>query len=101
MGQSVSSVIRAVPGVPCHEKRREAEDVLNAMVAVAEDKARIHQKKVANCPIDGSVLPVEKVLGKLYMIHCGIEKDAKRVKEVMRECLGERVKGDVVRVKPK
>ncbi|KXS94034.1 hypothetical protein AC578_1707 [Pseudocercospora eumusae] len=96
MGQSVSSVIRAVNGEPCHEKRREAEDVLNTLIAVAEDKARIHQSKVAKFPIDGEILPVEKIVGKLHMVHCGVKKDPASVKQVMRECLRNRVREDII-----
>ena len=96
MGQSVSSVIRAANGEPCHEKRREAEDVLNTLVAVAEDKARIHQSKVARFPIDGEILPVEKIVGKLHMVHCGVKKDPTSIKQVMKECLRNRVREDTV-----
>ncbi|EME86460.1 uncharacterized protein MYCFIDRAFT_206826 [Pseudocercospora fijiensis CIRAD86] len=81
---------------PASFKRREAEDVLNTLVAVAEDKARIHQRKVARSSVDAEILPVEKIVGKLHMVHCGVKKDPTSIKQVLRECLQSRVREDMV-----
>jgi len=77
--------------------RREIEDVLNRLSVLAEVKARNHHSRVTSHPIDAEILPIEKVVRKVHLAHCGVSSgNVKAVQDAIEEHFGYYMVGDVV-----
>lgn len=95
MGNVVSHVMRHHRGSTL--ARREIEDVLNRLSVLAEVKARNHHSRVTSHPIDAEVLPIEKVVRKVHLAHCGVSSgNVKAVQDAIEEHFGYYMVGDVV-----
>ncbi|ORY17164.1 hypothetical protein BCR34DRAFT_449133, partial [Clohesyomyces aquaticus] len=78
------------------EKKKEAQDALNALVVMAEDKAHIHYQSVINDALDAKLVPVHKVITKMQQINCGVSKDATGLKQNIEGSIKNFVKGQIV-----
>lgn len=95
MGNVVSHVMRHHRGSTL--ARREIEDVLNRLSVLAEVKARNHHSRVTSHPIDAEILPIEKVVRKVHLAHCGVSSgNVKAVQDAIEEHFGYYMVGDVV-----
>lgn len=95
MGNVVSNVMRHHRGSTL--ARREIEDVLNRLSVLAEVKARNHHSRVTSHPIDAEILPIEKVVRKVHLAHCGVSSgNVKAVQDAIEEHFGYYMVGDVV-----
>lgn len=95
MGNVVSNVMRHHRG--SNLARREIEDVLNRLSVLAEVKARNHHSRVTSHPIDANVLPIEKVVRRVHLAHCGVSSgNVKAVQDAIEEHFGYYMVGDVV-----
>lgn len=95
MGNVVSNVMRHHRG--SNLARREIEDVLNRLSVLAEVKARNHHSRVTSHPIDAHVLPIEKVVRRVHLAHCGVSSgNVKAVQDAIEEHFGYYMVGDVV-----
>lgn len=98
MGNVVSNVMRHHRG--SNLARREIEDVLNRLSVLAEVKARNHHSRVTSHPIDANVLPIEKVVRRVHLAHCGVSSgNVKAVQDAIEEHFGYYMVGDVVCIK--
>lgn len=98
MGNVVSNVMRHHRG--SNLARREIEDVLNRLSVLAEVKARNHHSRVTSHPIDAHVLPIEKVVRRVHLAHCGVSSgNVKAVQDAIEEHFGYYMVGDVVCIK--
>lgn len=95
MGNVVSHVMRHHRGSTL--ARREIEDVLNRLSVLAEVKARNHHSRVTSHPIDAEILPIEKVVRKVHLAHCGVSSgNVKAVQDAIEEHFGYYMVGDIV-----
>jgi hypothetical protein len=94
MGNAISSIFNSVDNQD--EKKKEANDALNALMVMAEDKARLHYESVVNNALDAKLVPVHKVITKIKSINCGVSKDAEGLKKNLGDTIGKFVHGQVV-----
>lgn len=94
MGQSVSGVIQAVDNQD--EKKKAAQDALNAMATIAKDKQVIHYQSVISDAMDAKRLPIRHVITNFTRMHCGVSKDAAGLKANVGEALKNFAKGEMV-----
>ncbi|PPJ59799.1 hypothetical protein CBER1_04342 [Cercospora berteroae] len=94
MGNAISSVLRDAEG--SNKSRREMEDVLNRLVVLAEVKATTHYQRVSTNPIDGDVLPIDKILRRLHVAHCCVKRDAGAAREAIEQYLGRYLKPEII-----
>ena len=94
MGQAISSLINGLDNQ--EEKKKEAEDALNSLMTMAEDKATIHYANVINDALDAKLLPVHKVITKMQQINCGVSKSSDGLKTNIESSIKNFVKGEIV-----
>ncbi|USW50540.1 hypothetical protein Slin15195_G038590 [Septoria linicola] len=94
MGNSTSTLINKSPG--SHSTRREVEDVLNRLVVLSEVKATTHYQRVIKSPIDADILPIERIVRRLHVVHCGIKQNADVVSNLVEEYLGQYFKTEIL-----
>jgi hypothetical protein len=94
MGNSVSSVIKSVDSQ--EEKEKEANDALNVLMCMAEDKEKLHYASIVNNALDAKVVPVHKVITKVKSINCGVSKDTEALKKSLGAIIGNAVHGQIV-----
>jgi hypothetical protein len=94
MGQSVSAIIKSVDGQD--EKKKEAQDALNALMTVAKDKEVIHYQKVITDALDAKLLPIHRVVTRMQKVYCGVSKDPSGLKSSIGDAVKNFVKGEIV-----
>lgn len=94
MGQSVSAIVKGLDGQD--EKKKEAQDALNAMVTIAKDKQMIHSQSVFSNAIDAKLLPIHYVVTKIQQINCGVSKNTDGLKTSIADSVKNFVKGEIV-----
>jgi hypothetical protein len=94
MGNAISSIFNSVDNQ--EEKKKEANDALNALMVMAEDKARLHYESVVNNALDAKLVPVHKVITKIKSINCGVSKNADGLKKNLGDTIGNFVHGQIV-----
>lgn len=97
MGQTVSAILKSVDDQD--EKKKQAEDALNALVTVANDKQIIHYQSVVSNAMDAKLLPIHHVVTKMQRINCGVSKDPSGLKKSIGDAVKNFVKGEIVRLK--
>lgn len=98
MGQAVSELIKAIDGDKQEEKRRQAEDALNALKLLAEAKAHEHYSHVISDAEDAKLLPVSQVTNKVTEMYCGFSQHTDQLESSIKDSLSSFVKGDIVSV---
>jgi hypothetical protein len=94
MGNAISSIFKSVDNQD--EKKKEANDALNALMVMAEDKARLHYESVINNALDAKLVPVHKVITRIKSINCGVSKNTEGLKKNLGDTIGNFVHGQVV-----
>nr|POF19956.1 hypothetical protein CFP56_52205 [Quercus suber] len=93
MGQAISSILESFDNQ--EEKKKEANDALNALMTMAEDKAKLHYQEVISSALDAKKVPVRKVIVRLSNIHCGVSKNADGLKDTLSGTIRNFVKGEI------
>ncbi|KAN0072623.1 hypothetical protein V8E54_009552 [Elaphomyces granulatus] len=97
MGQEISVVIDAVDAIDHQEeKKKQAQDALNALVTVAKDKAIIHYQTVISNARDAKLLPIHHVVTTMQQTYCGISKNPAGLKQSIGNAVKNFVKGEIV-----
>jgi hypothetical protein len=100
MGQEISVVIDAVDAIDHQEeKKKQAQDALNALVTVAKDKAIIHYQTVISNARDAKLLPIHHVVTTMQQTYCGISKNPAGLKQSIGNAVKNFVKGEIVHIK--
>lgn len=94
MGQTVSAAIAAVDNDA--DKKKQAQDALNALVTVAKDKEILHYQSVVSNALDARLLPIHHVVTKMQRTYCGVSKDPSGLKASIGSAVKNFVKGEIV-----